>query len=196
MGEYGGPLCMSSDAIAALEDMQYVTGVGPCHDAFSTSLPELVTDLDAAAEIRWPAFVELARNVGIGSVFAFPLLSGSSRVGVLTLYGEPGQHLDATRVLNALALSDVLAEILFSVQEDSPVGVLAPALSYVARHRAEVFQAAGMVAVQLKIHPDEALVRIRAHSFAAGRQLALVAADIIGLELFLQDDGQQPTGRM
>jgi hypothetical protein len=45
-----------------------------------------------------------------------------------------------------------------------------------------------MVSVQLQIPVAEALLRIRAHAFASGRQLGVVAGDIVARRLRLTDD--------
>ena len=45
--------------------------------------------------------------------------------------------------------------------------------------RAEVYQATGMISVQLGVSLEEALVRLRAHAFAAGAPLDDIAADVV-----------------
>ena len=47
-----------------------------------------------------------------------------------------------------------------------------------------------MVSVQLQIPVTEALVRIRAHAFAIGSPVSVVAADIVARRLRLTDDRQ------
>jgi hypothetical protein len=48
-----------------------------------------------------------------------------------------------------------------------------------------------MVSIQLQISVAEALVRIRAHAFAIGSPIGVVAADIVARRLRLTDDRQQ-----
>ncbi|MFD0630267.1 ANTAR domain-containing protein [Catenulispora yoronensis] len=50
-------------------------------------------------------------------------------------------------------------------------------------YRAEVHQATGMISVQLGVSLAEALVRLRAHAWAADRLLADVAADVVARRL-------------
>jgi hypothetical protein len=45
--------------------------------------------------------------------------------------------------------------------------------------RREVHQASGMVAAQLRIDVDDALVVLRAHAFAHGRSVRDVAGDVV-----------------
>jgi hypothetical protein len=44
-----------------------------------------------------------------------------------------------------------------------------------------------MVAVQLGVDPNEAVDRLRAYSYASGRSISCVAADIIARRLTLHD---------
>jgi AmiR/NasT family two-component response regulator len=55
-------------------------------------------------------------------------------------------------------------------------------------HRAEVYQAQGMVQVQLGVSLEEAMVRLRAHAFVQGRTLVEVAADVVARRLILERD--------
>ena len=62
-------------------------------------------------------------------------------------------------------------------------------------HRAEVFQAQGMVMVQLGVPLAEALVRIRAHAYAHDRPLNKVAADIVARRRRFDQDQNQDQDR-
>jgi hypothetical protein len=174
--------------VRALEDLQFTIGQGPCRDAFHTGQPVHVARLDAVASERWPPFVELAKACGIGAVFAYPLMSGDARIGVLTLYEEQEGELTQDQHDDSLVLADFLFETLLSLQAAEPAGSLAPGLDDAVAYRAEIYQASGMVAIQLKIPPAEALLRIRAHAFSSDRTLAAVAADLVGRRLRLDDD--------
>ena len=46
--------------------------------------------------------------------------------------------------------------------------------------RTQIHVAGGMVAIQLGVNADEAVDRLRAYSYACGRPISSVAADIIG----------------
>jgi hypothetical protein len=67
-------------------------------------------------------------------------------------------------------------------------GVVEDAVMY----RAEAYQASRMVAIQLNIPVDQALVRIRAYAFSTGQDLVAVAAQIVARSLRLCDDKQEP----
>jgi AmiR/NasT family two-component response regulator len=58
--------------------------------------------------------------------------------------------------------------------------------------RLEVYQAQGMVMIQLGVGAAEALSRMRAHAYANELRLGQVAADIIGRRLTLEPDKPEP----
>lgn len=187
-GDQAGPICVSDSSIAELEDLQFTIGQGPCRDAYRSGQSVHAPRLDESVFVRWPPFVDLARSSGIGAVFAYPLLSSSAKVGVLTLYQQAEGELSAAQHDDSLAITRVLTATVLSLQEGAPAGVLAPELDVAVAYRAEIYQASGMVAVQLRIHPSEALVRIRGHAFAHDLPVGVVAADIVARRLRLPDD--------
>jgi hypothetical protein len=100
---------------------------------------------------------------------------------------EPG-GLSAEELGHALAFAEVAVTILLNGQ-DAPAGAGAGPAEEV-EHRAELFQAQGMVMVQLGVSLAEALTRIRAFAFADNRSLHDVAVDIV--ERRLRFDRDQP----
>ena len=55
-------------------------------------------------------------------------------------------------------------------------------------NRLEVYQAQGMVMVDLGVGIEEAMARLRAHSYAEGRSIGDVAKDIVAGKLTLDRD--------
>jgi hypothetical protein len=192
-GGQAGPVCVSSQRMAALEDLQFTMGEGPCQDAFRSGRPVHAPRLDTAVFARWPSFVDLAHETGIGAVFAYPLSINGSKIGVLTLYQDDEGELSAVQHDDSVALAKVITETVLSLQDAAPAGVLASGLEEAVTYRAEIHQASGMAAIQLQIPVAEALVRIRAHAFAHDQPVRVVAADIVGRRLRLADD-RQPRG--
>lgn len=192
-GDQAGPICVSDPSVAALEDLQFTIGQGPCRDAFRTGVSVHAPRLNTEASTRWPSFVSLARNSGIGAVFAYPLTTPGATVGVLTLYQQIEGELSPTQHDDSLALAEVLTETVLSLQQDAPAGTLAPGLDDAVQYRAQIFQASGMVAVQLSILPADALLRIRAHAFANDETVADTAALIVSRRLRLPNDHQPTT---
>ena len=81
--------------MAALEDLQFTMGVGPCQDAYHTGVPVHTPRFDHGAVTRWPSFAMQARDAGIHAVFAYPLTADGAKVGVLTLYQDREGDLSA-----------------------------------------------------------------------------------------------------
>ena len=192
-GDQAGPICVSDPSVAELEDLQYTLGQGPCRDAFHTGRPVRVPVLDGDASARWPPFVDLARASGIAAVFAYPLIEGSAKMGVLTLYQHDEGELSAAQHDDSIALAAVITETVISLQEDAPAGALAAGLDNAVQYRAEIYQASGMVAIQLSIPAAEALLRIRAHAFANDLSVAETGARIVARRLRLPNDHETET---
>ncbi|MEO8693731.1 MAG: GAF and ANTAR domain-containing protein [Acidimicrobiales bacterium] len=187
-GTKAGPVCVSDERMAALEDLQFTLGEGPCQDAFRDSAPVMVPRLDDVAFARWPAFVTEARDSGVEAVFAYPLIAGRSKVGVITLYQDRTGDLTPDQRDDTEALADILSATILGMQAAAPPGMLAAELDEAVSHRAEVHQASGMAAIQLQIPITEALTALRAYAFAHGQSVADVAADIVARRLRLSHD--------
>lgn len=187
-GDQAGPVCVSNPRMAALEDLQYAIGEGPCQDAFRSNRFVHAPRFDVSASARWPSFVDLAHATGIGAVFAYPLSANGAKIGVLTLYQDNEGELSTMQHEDSIAMVEVLTETVLSLQDAAPMGTLAAEIDDVVAYRAEIHQASGMVSVQLQIPVAEALLRIRAHAFADGRPLGIVAGDIVARRLRLADD--------
>lgn len=192
-GDQAGPICVSDDNVAALEDLQYTVGQGPCRDAFQSGIFVHAPQLDTDASLRWPSFVSLARSSGFGAVFAYPLITAGAKVGVLTLYQHAEGDLSDEQHGDSMAMAEVLTETVLSLQADAPLGTLAPGLDDAVQYRAEIYQASGMIAIQLSIPAAEALLRIRAYAFANDQTVAATAALIVARRLRLPNDDQQET---
>jgi hypothetical protein len=197
----GGPdfvMCVTDPVSERLAELQLMLGEGPCHDVLASAGPVLASDLgDAEFSRRWPAFVPAARQLGAGAVFAFPLIVGAIRAGVLVLYrGAPGPLPDR-QLGDLLILADAATVMLLGSAhgdaengDGAAVDGQAPDL---ALHRAEIDQATGMLTVQLGVPAAEAFVRLRAYAYAKDRRLADVAGDIVARRLRLPRD-QDPGG--
>lgn len=193
-GDRTGPLCVSNDRAGALEDLQFTTGDGPCRDAYRSNEVVSAAHLDADASGRWPTFVELAATVGFGAVFAYPLSTHGTTVGVLTVYQDAPGALSPAQHDDSVVVAEVLGETLLSLQASAPDGDLAPGLDVAVAYRAQIHQASGMIAVQLQIPPDDALARIRAYAFAHDLSVDAVATEIVDRRLRLTDDDRPDQG--
>ena len=174
-----GSLCSTDAVSAAIEELQFSLGEGPCVDACGGGHPVSEPDLTEASSSRWPTFTHLAIAAGARAVFCFPLHVGPVRLGALDLYRNtpgpltPDQHADA-RVMADIATSAVLV-----LQSEAPPGELASMLEAGADLQLLVHQASGMVAAQMGVPVSQALVCLRANAFSTGHPLNRVASDVI-----------------
>jgi hypothetical protein len=174
-----GIVAASDPRSEALEEMQFVLGEGPCIEALARRRPVLVGDVRAVGRTRWPAYAAELLGTGTGAVFAFPLQIGAAELGVLDVFRNEAGPLSTDRVTYALIFADLAVGMLLDAQRISPDGVLAQGLDGAVARGAELFQAQGMVMVQLGLGAADALSRIRAYTFAEGRPLQDVARDIV-----------------
>jgi hypothetical protein len=117
-------MCVTDPVGEQLAELQLTLGEGPCHDVLASAAPVLAADLgDAESVRRWPGFTQAARQLGAGAVFAFPLIVGAIRAGVLGLYrGSPGPLPD--RQLGDLLILADAATVLLHLLTDRSVRLL------------------------------------------------------------------------
>jgi len=98
---------------------------------------------------------------------------------VLSLYRVLPGPLMPQQLADALVFADIALQLLL----DSASGITGLSgyrpLDGMSDSRAEVYQATGMMSVQLGVSLEEAFVRLRAHAFAAGTPLDAVADDVV-----------------
>lgn len=182
-------VCAASDPVSErVEELQFVMGEGPCMDAFATRRPVLIADLGAGAVSRWPGYAPAALQDGVRAVFAFPLQIGAARLGILDVFRERAGPLSATELPMALHFADVTVEALIDRQSDAGTAADADSLAVDVGHGAQLFQAQGMVMIQLGGSITEASARIRAYAYAQDRRLDDVASDIIARRLRFDKD--------
>ena len=185
-GQALGSVCVSDAQTAAIEDVQYSLGEGPCLDAFRSHAPVLVPDLTTLEASRWTGFRVGALEAGACAAFGFPLLVGTTCIGALDLYHNEAGVLTDEQFADAEAVAHVATRTVLSWQAVAEEGSLAGQLEQVPLHRAAVHQAAGMVSVQASVSIDDALALLRAHAFAEGRTVAGAAADIVAGHLRIE----------
>lgn len=185
---------------AGLDRAQLSSGQGPCWDAINTSTLVSAPDLHTADPSRWSPFTRAATEAGIRAVFAVPVTVSGVPTGVLYLCrarsgGLAGPALAGAFLAGELAvlpLLDMVADTRTpAVEPTAPV----PRDEYGWLTRAEIYQAVGMIAAQLGVHPTEALLRLRGYAFANDLTANQVAFLIIERRLHLEDDGAGRVGR-
>jgi hypothetical protein len=197
-GEPDFTMYVTDPVCEQLAELQLTLGEGPCHDVLASAAPVLAADLgDAESSRRWPAFTPEAREHGAGAVFAFPLIVGAIRAGVMGLYCRTAGPLRDGQLGDLLVLADVATLLLLDSLGDGGAAAadghgdgarLDGQSPDLALHRAEIDQATGMLTVQLGVSIMEAFVRLRAYAYSEDRRLADVASDIVARRLRLHPD--------
>jgi ANTAR domain/GAF domain len=188
-------LIYATDTLAQqIDELQYTIGEGPCFDAYLDDSPQFHPELTSVARTsRWPTFAADATELGAHALFAFPIPDGQRPMGVLELYRRSVGSLDAAECAAVVACTATIAHRLLSNWQDhvarfgdveqalDAAATTGVALSEAANPftRTQIHVAGGMVAIQLGVDPDEGVDRLRAYSYASGRRLSSVAADII-----------------
>jgi GAF domain-containing protein len=183
-------LAGSGDQADLLEQLQFTLGEGPCHDAFSAGRPVFVPDVDGLGGSRWPGYTPALQEHGVKAVFAFPLRIGAVKLGTLDVYRDTVGTLDDRAVAQAVAFSTAATTALLD-GEARPQGRGAgtdASRDELLSGSAEIYQAQGMVQVQLGVKLDEAMARLRAYAYAHDRAVRDVARDIVARRLTLERD--------
>lgn len=171
-------ICASSPVGARIDEIQIDLGEGPCWEALRTRRPVLESDMRGGGGDGWPAAREAFRVLDIGALYAFPLFVGALGVGVVDLYSQRARELSArdvedVTVLAAIASRHLLRRALDDIDSADEGMVDAP------HSRREVHQASGMVAAQLRISVDDAMLVLRSRAFSSGATVAAIAADVV-----------------
>ncbi len=185
------PLGAGGAGAGELDELQFTLGEGPGLTAVNSAAPVLAADLDGLDGQRWPAFAGAATRLGVRAGFALPVTGAGFPVGVLGLCRRrPGPLLGSALAggylaaeLAVLPVLDVLSIDMNAAAGDDRSTAWDELGSLM---RSEVYQASGVLTAQLGVPPAEALVRLRAHAFAAG---------MTGQRGRLPDPGPQPAPR-
>ncbi|MFJ9181245.1 ANTAR domain-containing protein [Streptomyces sp. NPDC102360] len=159
----------SSDRSARdAQDLEYVLGEGPARDSVLARSPVVATGTALAS--RWPGYGPAFEALGFGQVVAVPLKSAEACIGALAVFSAS----------SAAAPTPIVSQVADALTRSVFLGKDAvPGLFGDIDYRAEVHQAAGMVAVQLGCRVADALELVKARSFADGRPIGDIARDIV-----------------
>ena len=178
-----GPIGSSNTLSATLEELQYTLGEGPGVDAYEQGQPVSEPDIARPARWRWPAFSVSAVEAGIRAVIAVPLDVGPVSLGALTLYRDRPGPFSERQLAVAMVIAREVAEALRAIQASEPPESLGAHFERALARRVVLYQASGMVAVQVHGKVTDALVRLRAYAFANDCNLDDVASDVVGRRL-------------
>jgi hypothetical protein len=188
----GDPTVIAASSTSArnIEELQFTLGEGPCQDVHESGRPVLTPDLTTATT-RWPGYAPAALQHGVRAVFAIPLQVGASRLGALDVYRDKAGALSGPALTQAFAFAEAAMTTLLDSQNRAASRNqpdLGEALGAAVAGPLVVYQAQGMVHIQLGIPLAEALTRLRAYAYAHDRNLSDVAADIVAHRLDIESD--------
>ena len=192
-GASSGTLGSSSTTARIYDELQFTFGEGPCLDSVTSRAPILVVDLANPDEARWPAYGPALLAHEIRGVCALPVVVAGEYVGALDLFRKRPGRLEGEQFAGTFAAAELAGVPLLDLLDaDLHAAVSDPNSNAWAElnalSRAEVSQATGMLVAQLGVEPAEALVRLRAHAYATGRDVTDVASDILNRQLKLEGD--------
>ncbi len=174
----------------AIEELQFTLGEGPCVDAFNLAHPIAEPDLVNAVG-NWPTFAPAAIDAGARAIFGFPMIAGPVRVGALTLYRDRPGMLSKEQSAWAAIVAAMAARKVLTLQSAAAPGQLAVEFIPTVQSRDVVYQATGMVSIQLGISVGQALIRLRGHAFANDCALTSLANDVVARRVRFDEDGRE-----
>lgn len=179
-------VCASDSVAARLDELQIDLGEGPCWTALRSGAPVLVQDVQHTPHAAWPVLHTAITEYGLHSVFAFPLIVGTLRIGAVDLYRQTPGPFTSAHATRAQALADVAALlVLHRAMDRLPAEEDDPSSSDNPYSRRDIPQATGMVIEQAKVSADDALLLIRARAFAENQSVRQIAARLIAREITL-----------
>lgn len=168
----------SAEEMTRTEELELDAGEGPSRDACRGGWPVVVTD-EASLVRRWPDYAPAAIADGMSAVFSLPLQVGAARLGALNLYWRRPRSPLRGDLRSALVFADIATDLLIDHSGSGASGGLEPALVSALETHGHVYQAQGMVMVDLDVRLPEALALMRAQAHASCQPLAELAGHII-----------------
>lgn len=162
----------------ALDDAQGTLGQGPGIDVANHFRLVLEPDLAAAGPARWSAFTKHAVARGVRAVFAFPLHVGAARLGVLAVYRQTPGALTPQERWIASALAESATDALIDAAE-APAALEPTDLAGGFAAQQALYQAQGMVMIDLATTLTEAIARLRRHAAEHHEKPSDVARQIV-----------------
>ena len=153
----------TSDKMERLEAAEMRHDEGPCIDAYRRVTQIVAHDLNNELE-RWPNTMQHALDMGLHSVYAFPLRLRGDCIGALNLYRErPGPFEDAD-VRLAQAFADVAAIGILQQRQILEAQTRADQLQGALNTRVVIEQAKGVLAAKTGVSLEEAFLALRNHA--------------------------------
>ncbi len=170
---------VSGDVARLIEQVETAVGDGPCATAFRTEQPVFADDLREDSGSLWPEFRHRALTVGIRAAFGFPLRDGTSCVGALNIYCALPGALTDEQITTTLLVAALMGRTVSAWRYGAELAALVGGLDLAPRARDLVQRAMALVATQLAISSEDAVVLIKAYAADRAREIVDIAADVV-----------------
>jgi GAF domain-containing protein len=167
----------TDDLVLAVDQQQYDAGDGPCLTAVRERSVQSV-DLDEAQQ-RWPGFAARARELGVRSFLAAPLVAGDRAVGSLNLYSRAPHGFDALDDVLVTMFCGQASVALANARLYARAVELNDQLTSALESRAVIERAKGVLIASQGLAEDEAFEQLRTWSQARNTKLRDVAAEVV-----------------
>lgn len=171
-------IASSDDLAAALDQVQYDTGEGPCLTAIATG--RTVEINDPANTEQWPTWLAEATERGLRKSLSTPLVTASGDVlGALNLYSiSTGKFTDADRDGASLFTAQATGALAVAIRL-AQLAELTGHLEAALRSRGVIDQAKGIMMAEQHCTADEAFALLRKASANRNVKLRDVATQIV-----------------
>jgi GAF domain-containing protein len=167
----------SAPFVAAVDDVQFRLGEGPCLLAVEVGAIQMSGSL--GGERRWPQFGPQAWRLGVHSAMSIPLLLKERVVGSLNVYGQTRDAFDtrSVRIGSLFARPAAVTVANALLLEDSRR--LRTQLENALASRVTIERAIGIEMSRTGCSSDDALDQLRKLSAASGTKLVDLSQQIV-----------------
>jgi len=147
--------------------------------AFRREEPVFAHDLREVTGHPWPEFRRRALIVGIRAAFGFPVRDATSCIGALNIYCALPGALTDEQITTTLVLASLMGRTVSAWRYGAELAALTSELELAPHVRDLVQRAIALVATQLAVSSEDALVLLDAYAVDRGRTMADVVADVV-----------------
>ncbi len=162
---------------AALDQIQYERGDGPCLTAFREMRVVHVPSMEA--ETRWPEVTRRANEEGVRSSLSAPLIVRDRGIGALNFYSRSENAFSEGDHETAQTFGLHAAVVLANAQAYWSAYDLSQQLERALASRAQIEQAKGVLIEQSGVSSDEAFELLKRASQRENRKLREIAAEVV-----------------
>ncbi len=167
----------SDETLERIESLQIELDEGPCLSAYQTGEEVVVGDLEESDQ--FPRFGPPALEIGMRSVFSFPMRVGEEKVGALNLYRRQAGVFEQEDAEAGQILADVATVSILNARQFEQSMRLAEQLQHALNSRVVIEQAKGKLSEQFDVDVDEAFQRLRSYARGKGLKLHEIAQQVV-----------------